>query len=282
MDGKVQKPEWLGSGQIIVAVIFVVVCWFVLPRYKTTTPSGWIVLTLIWTANYFFFFFYLPYRMEYWLVPHDERPGILRYSAEHSRNWTLKMLWFYILLGLFVSYINRKDDTMNPVLKKDDTLLWTSAAYIATPPARGDIVYIRLTGGELATERVIGLPGEIVGASEGLITIDGISLAEPYTTNTMRLSSTFGLLMTPPRKLAADEYLVLPDDRSSIDERKIIVRRKDIAGKVFMRLFPLDKIGVLPAVKYASALSENSYRNSAALNVLQPASASRELADFYG
>jgi signal peptidase I len=94
----------------------------------------------------------------------------------------------------------------------------------SSPPARGDIVAIRL-GGEhvLYVKRVIALPGERVRMTAGEIFINGVSLAEPY----VRTRQARDL---PEVLLARDEYFVIGDNRSQSDFGRVEASR--IAGKV--------------------------------------------------
>src|SRR5215510_7377452 len=57
-------------------------------------------------------------------------------------------------------------------------------AYAFAPPARGDIVAIRLAGPHvLYIKRVVALPGERIRIVEGQVRINGIDLDEPYVRN---------------------------------------------------------------------------------------------------
>ena len=95
-------------------------------------------------------------------------------------------------------------------------------------------------------KRIIGLPGETVQIDlEGNIYINGEILEEDYGLEPI----LFPGLAAEPITLGEDEYFVLGDNRNnSSDSRDASVgniHRDDIVGKAWVRIWPLNKIGVL-------------------------------------
>ncbi|MCR5527427.1 MAG: signal peptidase I [Lachnospiraceae bacterium] len=92
-------------------------------------------------------------------------------------------------------------------------------------------------------KRIIGLPGETVQISSGKIYINGNELKENYGKETIVDAGT----AEKPVLLGKDEYFVLGDNRnSSMDSRTDDVgniHKKDIIGKVALRVWPLNKFG---------------------------------------
>lgn len=72
--------------------------------------------------------------------------------------------------------------SMNPTLQNGEYILVNRLAYKAGQPNRGDIIVFRLPGDESQDliKRVIGLPGDTVRVSDGVVTINGAKLQEPY------------------------------------------------------------------------------------------------------
>jgi signal peptidase I len=103
-------------------------------------------------------------------------------------------------------------------------------------------------------KRVIGLPGETIQIRDGVVTItttDGkkLVLNEPYLAQEKDLTP-FG-----PTKVAPDSYFVLGDNRAnSSDSRTHLgaIRRSDIIGKAFVKVWPLGRIGILKTPGYAT------------------------------
>lgn len=104
-------------------------------------------------------------------------------------------------------------------------------------------------------KRIIGLPGETVEMKDGVVTItkpDGtkIALKEPYLAED-KDTSPFG-----PSKVPAESYFVMGDNRpNSADSRTRLgpIKRSDIVGKAFIKVWPLSRIGILGTPKYEAA-----------------------------
>ena len=104
-------------------------------------------------------------------------------------------------------------------------------------------------------KRIIGLPGEIVETKDGAVTItrtDGtkIALTEPYLAED-KDTSAFG-----PFEVPRDTYFVMGDNRpNSADSRTRLgpIKRDDIVGKAFIKVWPIDRIGILSTPKYRAA-----------------------------
>ena len=72
--------------------------------------------------------------------------------------------------------------SMNPTLQNGEYILVNKLAYKTGQPTRGDIIVFRLPGDESQDliKRVIGLPGDTIHVSDGIVTINGTKLNEPY------------------------------------------------------------------------------------------------------
>ena len=96
---------------------------------------------------------------------------------------------------------------------------------------------------------VVVLPGETVQIKDNDIYINGNKIDDPYAKDEMVSAGD----AQEPIKLGDDEYFVLGDHRSvSLDSRFSEeddpkgpgpVKRENIAGKVFVRIWPLSKFG---------------------------------------
>lgn len=72
--------------------------------------------------------------------------------------------------------------SMNPTLQNGEYILVNKLAYKTGEPMRGDIVVFvfPMNPQEDLIKRVIGLPGETISVHEGIVTISGTKLDEPY------------------------------------------------------------------------------------------------------
>ncbi|KUG04030.1 signal peptidase i [hydrocarbon metagenome] len=152
-----------------------------------------------------------------------------------------------VLTGLIAVIINRflfyvtvvSSFSMYPALKPGDRLL-TVRIYSAHRIKRGDIlVFYNLKFHEMMIKRVIGLPGDEVELTDGIVHINHNRYVESYVECPARYTGRFNV----PEK----HYLFLGDNRTdSIDSRnwaQPYIPEKNIRGKVTLRLFPIHRLG---------------------------------------
>lgn len=123
-------------------------------------------------------------------------------------------------------------------------------------PRRGDVIVFDLPqeSGRALIKRVIGLPGETVILNGTTVTIvndanpEGFTLSEPYL-SPENVGGASNMRIT----LAPDQFFVLGDNRRVSADSRLwgALPREDIVGRVFLRLFPLNEVGILPGeVRY--------------------------------
>jgi len=97
--------------------------------------------------------------------------------------------------------------SMEPTYESGRINLVNRLAYLASSPARGDVVAIRLAGLHvLYIKRIIALPGERISFNSGEVRIDGVPLTEPY----VHFRRGWEL---PEVRLGPAEYFVVGDNR---------------------------------------------------------------------
>ena len=140
--------------------------------------------------------------------------------------------------------------SMEPMLSNGDNLIVDKISYRFRDPQRYDIIVFPFKYQEntFYIKRIIGLPGETVQIDEqGTIYINGEVLPENYGREIIR-AETVGIAANPI-VLGEDEYFVMGDNRnSSMDSRTEIVgniKREDIIGRAWIRIWPLNKLGIL-------------------------------------
>ncbi|HZK28669.1 MAG TPA: signal peptidase I [Clostridia bacterium] len=159
-----------------------------------------------------------------------------------------------ILVLLITQFVVQRNTvigrSMVPTLEdRDEIFVEKISRLFATGLKRGDIVTAdtvkNATGDEIIIiKRVIGLPGERVTIREGYVFIDDERLEEPYLVEGI-LTAEHALKHADVR-LGPEEYYLLGDNRrDSRDSRDIgPVTRSEIEGKLLVRFYPFDKIGV--------------------------------------
>lgn len=137
-------------------------------------------------------------------------------------------------------------DSMRPNFQDGDYLIIDEISYRFRGPDRGDVIVLRFPNDEsqFFIKRIVGLPNDRVVIENGKVKIynsehsQGFVLAEQYLPSN---NLTYGNLnMT----LGADEFFVLGDNRLSSSDSRIwgTLPRRDIVGRVFLRIFPLPRL----------------------------------------
>lgn len=138
--------------------------------------------------------------------------------------------------------------SMHPTFANLDYLIVDEIVYAFSDPARGDVVVFRYPGDPSAfyIKRVIGLPGETVSINHGKVSIvqpdnTSFTLTESYVVDE---DATY----TKNATLASDEYFVMGDNRPNSSDSRVwgALPRKNIIGRVDLRLLPISDVGLKP------------------------------------
>ena len=157
--------------------------------------------------------------------------------------------------------------SMEPQLEVGDRVLVSRTAYRLHDVHRGDIVVfpsptstpdeqnivervatdlleavaIRKPGDDELIKRIIGLPGETVGASDGDVVIDGQRLEEPYLADEV---TTFDFA---PVTVPAGHVFVMGDNRGNSSDSRVIgtIEIDTIVGRAIARVWPPDRTAFL-------------------------------------
>ncbi len=125
--------------------------------------------------------------------------------------------------------------SMEPRVHAGELVLINTLAYRFGPLRRGDVVAFRHDAATTETyiKRIVGLPGERVAVSDGIVTIDGRQLAEPYVRFRDRRSAA--AVLVPQRA-----YYVLGDNRAESDDSRNwgVLREDDVVGKALVGIWP--------------------------------------------
>lgn len=139
-------------------------------------------------------------------------------------------------------------ESMYPTFDSGDYLIVDQLSYHLSEPKRGDVVVFRYPNDESVfyIKRLIGLPGETVHIEQGKTSItkeDGtkIELDESYV---VAEDATYSL----DRSLGEGEYFVMGDNRPKSSDSRTwgVLPEKDLMGRAYVRLLPVNGIEVLP------------------------------------
>lgn len=166
-------------------------------------------------------------------------------------------VYLLIVLGLtylVITFVGQRTEvegeSMENTLQDGDNLIVDKMTYKFKDPQRFDIIVfpVQYKSDTYYIKRIIGLPGETVSIDEdGNIYIDGEILEESYGREVIS-ADTVGNVEYPV-VLGDDEYFVMGDNRNnSSDSRTQLVgniKRGDIIGRAWVRIWPFNKIGLL-------------------------------------
>lgn len=139
-------------------------------------------------------------------------------------------------------------ESMHPTFESGDYLIVDELSYRLGDPKRGDVVVFRYPGDPsiFYIKRIIGLPGETVHINRGITSIskvDGSTLIlnESYV---VAEDATYSL----DTALGSDQFFVMGDNRPRSSDSRVWgpLPRKDMIGRAYIRLLPLQQVGMLP------------------------------------
>jgi signal peptidase I len=175
------------------------------------------------------------------------------------------LLTAVIFLGIqtFVAQPFRVEGgSMQATLEPDQYVLVDKLTPRWAPYVRGDIVVLKpppayQPDGTPFIKRVIGLPGDHVQLVNGIVVVNGTALDEHY------LFSQNGIRQpTEPIRGGPSEWTVPPgqlfvlgDHREHSSDSRVFgaVDLSNIVGRAWLRYWPIDTFGALPAAGYAAA-----------------------------
>jgi signal peptidase I len=162
-------------------------------------------------------------------------------------------------------------ESMVPTLEVGDRVLVNKLSYDLHDVHRGDIVVFeaepnpgwRNTGITDLVKRVIALPGETVASCgdtpdlSSKVCIDGRELKESYlpdstVTDMSQIAGTrkYGCAADSPKNgctVLPGHYFVMGDNRTRSSDARVhgAIKGSSIVGRVFVRIWPLDRLGFL-------------------------------------
>lgn len=164
---------------------------------------------------------------------------------------TLYLFCVVALTFLFIQFVGQRThvngDSMNVTLQDGDNLIVDKLSYRFKDPERFDIIVFPYQYQEKTyyIKRIIGMPGETFQVIDGMVYIDGEMLDESYGKEVMDYAG----IASEPVELGQDEYFVLGDNRNNSSDSRDpsvgIIHGDQIIGKAFIRIWPLNKFGIL-------------------------------------
>jgi signal peptidase I len=155
-----------------------------------------------------------------------------------------------LLLTLFIFWIVNaatgrfriEGHSMLPTLQEGEYIIINKLSYYLEEPERGDIIVLQFPNDRSRDfiKRVIGLPGDQIEVSAGVVHVNGVSLQEPYIQDMPSYSGNW----TVPE----GQYFVLGDNRnnSSDSHNWSFLPQEDIVGKAWIIYWEPENWGLVP------------------------------------
>jgi len=160
------------------------------------------------------------------------------------RDFILAVLTALILVFFFYQPVLVEGSSMMPQLQDNERVFVNRVIYRLEPIHRGDIIVFRypLDPSKSFIKRVIGLPGDWVGMTDGHVYVNGKFLEENYVPPGYLGHDTRSPVHVPP-----DHYYVLGDHRDFSNDSRVwgTVDQKYIYGEAAFVYWPLSNIGSL-------------------------------------
>lgn len=137
--------------------------------------------------------------------------------------------------------------SMEPTLQVNDRLVIEKIGYHFNSPERGEIIVFwppeELFEGkrkDAFIKRVVGLPGETIEITEGMVLVNDEPLEEDY----IKAPPDY---QWGPEEVPAESYLVLGDNRNSSYDSHAwgFLPEENIIGRAVVRFWPLNRLGGL-------------------------------------
>lgn len=134
--------------------------------------------------------------------------------------------------------------SMEPTLNNKDVLILDKISIKIFALKRNDIIAFYDENEKYLIKRIVGLPGEKIEYKNNTLYVNGQSVEEKYLQGVT--TEDFSINSLGYETIPNNMYFVLGDNRqNSKDSRDIsigLVEKKDIIGKVRLRIWPLFKI----------------------------------------
>jgi signal peptidase I len=177
----------------------------------------------------------------------EQAPSLL--SLRHEiRVWTRDLLIAIGLALVIIVFLYQpvkvEGTSMAPLLSDQERIFINKFVYRFEAIHRGDVVvfWYPLDRSKSFIKRVIALPGETVTIRQGVVTVNGTVVPEPYVPPQYEDVSDYG-----PTRVPADSYFVMGDHRISSNDSRVFgpVPSQFIYGRAVFAYWPVDHFGSL-------------------------------------
>ena len=160
--------------------------------------------------------------------------GLARLVVGADPRRTLLRAGVLVVLGwLLITYgilsVRGQGPSMLPTVKDGQLMIVDTVSYRIRRPRRGELAAVRWADDRaVLIKRILAGPGDTIEIAEGIVTVNGVELAEPYVQHRARWNMR-ATTLTP------DQFFVVGDNRGMPMALHTFgtVDRADLVGPVF-------------------------------------------------
>jgi len=139
---------------------------------------------------------------------------------------------------------------MQPNFQNGDYILVDLISYKFSQPKRGDvIVFIAPPSPKHEfIKRVIGIPGDTLAISQNKVFLNGALEPDSFLPSNFITADGNFLPEGKEIQVPQEQYFVLGDNRSESSDSRVwgFVPKKNIVGKAWLRVWPIQNLGFIP------------------------------------
>lgn len=174
-------------------------------------------------------------------------------GIEWVKAFSIGIIIFVFIRTFFFSNYVVEGESMMPTLQDGNKLVVNKLGFQTGELERFDVIVFHANEKEDFVKRIIGLPGDKIEYRDDQLFINGHKYEEPFLKKYkqealgMKLTGDFSLKeITGEDKVPEGKLFVLGDNRlGSWDSRHFgFISESQVVGKVDLRYWPLDEVGV--------------------------------------
>ncbi|HZB83275.1 MAG TPA: signal peptidase I [Rubrobacteraceae bacterium] len=135
-------------------------------------------------------------------------------------------------------------ESMVPTFEVGDRVFVNKFIYRFREPKQGEIVVFKSIEGEQEDliKRVVGVPGDTITLSNGMLLVNGVAKDEPYVNHQLPDPSSFGPITVPEGKV-----FVMGDNRANSRDSRFFgpLPIQDVEGEAFVIFWPPGRVRLL-------------------------------------
>jgi signal peptidase I len=144
--------------------------------------------------------------------------------------------------------------SMVPNFHNGDYIITDKVSYKVGEPKRGDIIVFKNPRDESQDfiKRIIGVPGDKVKVQNGKVFVNGDQIPEPYLPNGLFTENRQYFTEGKEVTVEPGKFVVFGDNRPhSSDSREWgFITKEEIIGKVFLRYWPANQVGLIKGTPF--------------------------------